>query len=716
VPLEVVVTNDDDQPIPNVEVGFSVDEGSGTLSAGSTLTDFQGRARVTWTLGAELGIQRVRATASGASGIPLDGSPLAFSAQSVPAGAARLVLRQAPSAQAQNGLPFARQPEVEVLDDAGAPVARASVSTAITAGEGTLTGTVTLSTDAGGRAAFTDLAIAGVSGTRTLSFAVADAVVEAVTATVEVQAGPPARLAANEPLTYTGTVGSPVTPAPGVTVTDASGNPVAGAEVAFSADLDASVSPTTVTTDDQGVAQVGSWTLGKTAGGHYTLTAAVTGLDPVTFGADAQAATAGRLAVEVQPPGTVRSGVPFTRQPAVRTPQPGMVVTATLSLGPAGTLQNATATADASGLATFSGLTLSGVAGEYRLAFSAPNAAGVNSRRFNLTAGSAGSLRMVQQPSPDARSRVPLARQPILQLHDGQGNPVAQPGITVVASLANGGGTLGGATSVVTDADGRATFTDLAIAGAPGSRLLRFASNEPAAEAFSTAVTLPEVARISTLRAPPDPVVVGTTLPNPVAWQLADAAGLPVADAPAGVSTSAGSSIGAFSTTSDANGAVELQSWTVSHTAGEAYVDIDVANAGSSRVVVRVLPGAASQLRKVSGDDQSAPASSQLGQPFVVQVVDDFGNGVSGVIVAWRTCDGLGDYDVATDAAGFASALQTTGTEAGTFCVMAASAGLLGSPVMFSYTVTAGQSSVQAPTPPPSPVRTGSAQVAPPRL
>ena len=90
--------------------------------------------------------------------------------------------------------------------------------------------------------------------------------------------------------------------------------------------------------------------------------------------------------------------------------------------------------------------------------------------------------------------------------------------------------------------------------------------------------------------------------------------------------------------------------------------------------------------------------------------------GVSGVIVAWRTCDGLGDYDVATDAAGFASALQTTGTEAGTFCVMASSAGLLGSPVMFSYTVTAGQSSVQAPTPPPSPVRTGSAQVAPPRL
>ena len=716
LPLEVVVTDDEDQPVPSVEVGFSVAEGSGTLSAQPIRTDYQGRAQVTWTLGTELGFQRVRVVANDASGAPLEGSPLSFSAQSVPPRASRLVLRQAPSGQAQNGVPFARQPEVEVLDDAGEPVAGASVAAAITAGDGTLTGTSTLTTDAAGRAAFTDLAIAGTAGSRTLSFAVTDPPVEAVTATVEVQAGPAARLAGNEPLVYTGTVGSPVSPAPSVTVTDDAGNPVAGAPVAFAADLDASVSPTTVTTDAAGTARVASWTLGNTGGGRYTLTASLPDGDPVTFTAEAQAATAGRLAVEVQPSASVRSGVPFTRQPVVRSPVPGLVVTATLSLGPAGTLQNATATADANGVATFNGLTLSGAVGEYRLAFSAPNVAGVNSRRFTLTAGTAGSLQIVQQPSSDGRSRVPLARQPVLQLHDGQGNPVAQSGIQVTAGLANGGGTLGGGTSVVTDAVGRATFTDLTIIGAPGPRILRFASANPAAEAFSTSVTLPEAATVTVTRAPTEPVVVGTTLANPVAWQVTDAAGLPVADVPTAVSVSAGSSIGSFSTTSDANGGVELQSWTVAQTAGVAYVDLDVSNAGSARAVVQVVPGAATQLVKISGDDQSAPAGSQLAEPLVVRVVDDFGNGVSGVTVEWRTCDGSGDYNVATDGAGFASALQTTGTEAGTLCVMASSAGLTGSPVMFSYTVTSGESSVRVPAPPPSPARTGTAQAEPPRL
>ncbi len=56
------------------------------------------------------------------------------------------------------------------------------------------------------------------------------------------------------------------------------------------------------------------------------------------------------------------------------------------------------------------------------------------------------------------------------------GNPLAEPGVTVVAALASGGGTLRGATTVLTDADGIARFTDLALEGPDGPHTLIFAA------------------------------------------------------------------------------------------------------------------------------------------------------------------------------------------------------------------------------------------------
>jgi hypothetical protein len=69
---------------------------------------------------------------------------------------------------------------------------------------------------------------------------------------------------------------------------------------------------------------------------------------------------------------------------------------------------------------------------------------------------------------------VPFAQQPVVQLKDGTGGVLATPGIAVSVAIASGGGTLAGTTTVSTDAQGRATFTDLAITGDPGSRTLTF--------------------------------------------------------------------------------------------------------------------------------------------------------------------------------------------------------------------------------------------------
>ena len=57
---------------------------------------------------------------------------------------------------------------------------------------------------------------------------------------------------------------------------------------------------------------------------------------------------------------------------------------------------------------------------------------------------------------------MPFDRQPELQLRDAGGRDLKQAGVTITVGLASGTGTLSGTTSAVTDADGRAAFTDLA--------------------------------------------------------------------------------------------------------------------------------------------------------------------------------------------------------------------------------------------------------------
>ena len=349
--IEVVVTDDNHRPVPNVLVTFSVGQGGGAVTEAEMRSDVQGRAWTHWTLGTEPGAQSAQAAASGTTGSPLNGSPLTFSAQAVRPPPAKLVLRQAPSVSARNGIPLEQQPIVEVLDSDDQPVPQIQITAAIASGGGTLGGTTAVVSDASGRAAFTDLALGGPSGPRTLRFNVADPALEVVSGAIIVGAGGPSRITGVAPLTYQGTVSSPVDPSPSVIVKDAAGNPVPGISVSFTADRDASVSPATATTDDNGVAQVTSWTLGTTANVQYTLTARVEGssLAPVRFTAMARAGAGGRIVVATQPAAAAQNALPLPQQPAIQVvdrdgnpaPQAGVQITASIAAGPTGALSNA---------------------------------------------------------------------------------------------------------------------------------------------------------------------------------------------------------------------------------------------------------------------------------------------------------------------------------------------------------------------------------------
>ena len=122
----------------------------------------------------------------------------------------------------------------------------------------------------------------------------------------------------------------------------------------------------------------------------------------------------------------------------------------------------------------------------------------------NAGAGTSGEVEILTQPSASGAPGLPLEEQPRVRLSDGRS------GVTVVAAIATGSGTLRGSTAEVTDAGGRAQFKDLRIEGESGTYRLIFAA--PGYESVvSREVTLRASAArtIAILEHRPDPVDVG---------------------------------------------------------------------------------------------------------------------------------------------------------------------------------------------------------------
>src|SRR5207244_325726 len=106
------------------------------------------------------------------------------------------------------------------------------------------------------------------------------------------------------------------------------------------------------------------------------------------------AGTATQLTVTTQPSATALSGVAFAQQPAVQlrdgagnaVSQAGVTVTAAIATG-GGTLGGTlTATTTGTGVASFTGLSISGTAGGRTLSFSATGLTAVHSTVITITA------------------------------------------------------------------------------------------------------------------------------------------------------------------------------------------------------------------------------------------------------------------------------------------------------------------------------------------
>jgi hypothetical protein len=140
-------------------------------------------------------------------------------------------------------------------------------------------------------------------------------------------------------------------------------------------------------------------------------------------------------------------------------------------------------------VATFTNLTLAGTAGtNYTLTFASSGLTGAVSNNVTVTVGAATKGVLTTQPS-SAVDGVALTGAPVVQLQDSGGNNVSSSGVSVVATIASGSGTLSGTTTVLTSASGAATFSNLVITGTVGSYTLTFTPTSLTA-ATSSAFTL----------------------------------------------------------------------------------------------------------------------------------------------------------------------------------------------------------------------------------
>ena len=550
-----------------------------------------------------------------------------------------------PSTSAVNGVAFPVQPTVQLRDAANNPVAQSGTTvTAVLQGGGTLVGTVTATTNASGLATFTNLAITGLVGARTLQFT-SGSLTPVVSGTVTVTAGAASQIAVNAGNGQSATVNTRRRRSPvGRGARRRAEIPVSGVSVTFAvASGGGSIVPVTpATTNASGIASLTSWTLGTVAGANtVTATSGTLTGSPVTFTATGNAGAATQLQMVTQPSPTAQSGVALAVQPAVRLADAfgnlvttaGVTVTAGFGSG-TGTLGGTVTANTAAGVATLHESLHRGSLGSLHPPVHLRRADGGHEQHDHarLRARRPG-WSIVTEPSASAQNAVAFAQQPTVQVQDAAGNPVAGV-VPVTAAIATGGGTLGGTVTVNTNAAGLATFTNLAITGSVGGRTLAFASAALTPDT-STVVTITAgvATQIAVNAGNGQTATVNTAVTTAPSVIVRDVSGNPVTGVAVtfAVTGGGGSVAPVTPVVTNASGVAALTSWTMGTIAGANTMSATSGTLAGSPVLftATATAGAATQLQMVTQPSATAQSGAVFATQPAVRLADAFGNPVS---------------------------------------------------------------------------------------
>jgi adhesin/invasin len=495
--------------------------------------------------------------------------------------------------------------------------------------------------------------------------------------------------------------GTVVSILPSVRVSDQFGNPVAGAVVTFAvAGGGGSITGGAAPSNVDGIATVGSWTLGGSIGPN-SLTATAAGLtgSPITFIASGVAGAASQIAIDGGNGQTVVAGQPVPVAPsaivrdAFNNPVSGVSVTFAVATG-GGQITGGAQTTNASGIATIGSWTTGTTAGANSLSITST---GLTGSPLTVTAtgtpGTASAVAINAGNSQSAPAGTNVAVAPSAQVTDINGNGV--PGVAVTFQVTAGGGSIAGG-APVTNASGIATITSWTLgstvganslsATAPGltGSPLTFTATGVTGAAATMAVNAGDNAAAS----------AGSQVAVPPAVLVTDAFGNPVS----GVSVtfavaSGGGSLTGGGQTTNASGIAAVTSWTLGAVAGVNTLTATSTGLTGSPITFTATgnPGNATNLALVQGDGQTGSVGGTLGTTLQVLVTDNLANPVQGVTVGWATASGsLVPASSVTNASGIATTSWTLGTTPGAVTATGSVGGLTGSPVTFSATANPG--------------------------
>ena len=288
----VKVTDAFNNPIAGAAVIFEALQGGSVLTGTQQTTNAAGIATIGgWTIGPDALSYTVR-------GRIANGAVALFEARGVPA---TITAVEGAGQTANTGTALPITPAVKAARDDGSPLPNVNFSFAVTAGGGSLIGASAV-TGVDGIARPTRWILGVVAGLNRIEATTFGHPALGFQATGV--AASPAAVTATAGTTLSGLFGNYLTGTPQVTVTDASGNPVAGTQVGFLITQGGgSLTAASVATDFAGHASPTSWRLGPA--GAQSLSATVTGLPPVVFNATANQPPAGTFRIEIRyAPGT----------------------------------------------------------------------------------------------------------------------------------------------------------------------------------------------------------------------------------------------------------------------------------------------------------------------------------------------------------------------------------------------------------------------------
>ena len=376
---------------------------------------------------------------------------------------------------AASGSTLGTQPVIRIVDGSGNTVTSSTVNVvaSIASGSGTLSGTSTVAAVAG-IATFTNLVITGTAGAFTLTFT-PTSLTPATSNNLTITAGAASKYVVTSS-TYSPTAGAAVTIT--AQLTDASGNAVAtsGKTVTWSkSNANGSFASATSTTNASGIATI-SFTTHTVSATATTVTAtdnsSFTGTTPTittTTGAASQIAINAGNSQSATVATTVSVLPSIIIKDANGNPVSGVSVTFAVASGN-GTITGATATTNASGIATVGSWTLGTSAGSNTLTATSAGLTGSPvTFTATATAGAASHLAVNAGNSQSATVATTVSVLPSVSVEDAYNNPVS--GVSVTFAVASGGGSITGATTT-TNASGIATVGSWTLGTSAGSNTL----------------------------------------------------------------------------------------------------------------------------------------------------------------------------------------------------------------------------------------------------